>query len=408
VVISYNRRVKVFKKIKDFLVPHSGNDYQPHSLQKAAVLGMMLLVIISFTVANLQALLWISSDWMVSTILPAVIVTETNDERSESKLRPLLRSQTLDEAAQLKADDMAKNSYFSHDSPEGVTPWHWFDEVAYNYVYAGENLAVHFTDSSEVVQAWMDSPTHRANIMNGNYQEIGIGTAKGKYEGFDTVFVVQLFGTQAAVATPSVTQTTLAPEATVAIVDQSATVSQPTVAGVTDDLALNEQVTESRSTNGSYSSLKSKDKSDLKDESEQNADVPLPDEVVVVAVATATTTEEVKEEINTTVTDEGIVVYSSYISTSTGGIPASVEEISHYNAGGTSSVILSVATKPNLVLQVAYLIIGGFVLLALLLSIFIEIRRQHPVQIAYGLGLVTIMILLFNLHLTLSQGVLII
>ena len=125
----------------------------------------------------------------------AVIVDLTNENREESHVGLLERSTVLDEAARQKAEHMAEGSYFAHNSPDGVTPWYWFDKVGYQYAYAGENLAVHFTDSGEVVKAWMDSPGHRANILSEDYREIGIGTAKGEYQGFPTVFVVQMFGT---------------------------------------------------------------------------------------------------------------------------------------------------------------------------------------------------------------------
>ena len=144
-------------------------------------------------ITNFQALLWQTSDWLVGAILPAVVVTLTNNERQALSEPPLQRSTVLDQAATLKAEHMASLEYFAHNSPNGFTPWHWFQEVGYVYAYAGENLAVFFSDSDEVVKAWMNSPSHRANIVNATYQEIGIGTAKGRYQGHDTVFVVQLF-----------------------------------------------------------------------------------------------------------------------------------------------------------------------------------------------------------------------
>ncbi len=188
--------------LERLFVPHEGNDFRPHALQKAAVVGMGLLILITFTIANFQSIIWIGSSWLVSTVLPAVVTDETNAARAAASLPPLSRNSVLDEAAQLKADDMAKNGYFAHWSPDGVSPWHWFEVAGYRYAHAGENLAVHFTDSTAVVEAWLDSPSHRANIMNGNYSEIGIGTAKGEFEGYDTVFVVQLFGTPAAAGEP--------------------------------------------------------------------------------------------------------------------------------------------------------------------------------------------------------------
>jgi hypothetical protein len=93
----------------------------------------------------------------------------------------------------MKANDMATKSYFAHTSPEGKTPWYWLSQVGYNYQYAGENLAINFTDSKDVTNAWMASPTHKANIVKGNYTEIGTGIATGIYEGRETVFVAQVY-----------------------------------------------------------------------------------------------------------------------------------------------------------------------------------------------------------------------
>lgn len=126
---------------------------------------------------------------------PSIVVSETNNERSQSGKTALKRSEILDRAATLKARDMLENQYFSHKSPTGVTPWYWFDRVGYRYIKAGENLAIHFEDSKELVQAWMNSTSHRANILSNNYTETGIGTATGIFEGATTTFTVQMFGT---------------------------------------------------------------------------------------------------------------------------------------------------------------------------------------------------------------------
>jgi hypothetical protein len=95
----------------------------------------------------------------------------------------------------MKANDMAEKGYFAHTSPEGKTPWYWFKQAGYDYSYAGENLAVNFFESKDVAEAWMNSPTHRANIVKKDYTEIGIAVATGMYEGRQSVFVAQLFGT---------------------------------------------------------------------------------------------------------------------------------------------------------------------------------------------------------------------
>ena len=108
--------------LKRFFIPHKENSYAPDSLEKAAMTGMLFLVVLSFTASNTLSLLWMSSQWMVSAILPAVIVDLTNQERGTEALGSVRRSALLDEAARLKAEDMAKNEYFAHYSPDGSLP----------------------------------------------------------------------------------------------------------------------------------------------------------------------------------------------------------------------------------------------------------------------------------------------
>jgi hypothetical protein len=136
----------------------------------------------------------ISFEHLLATVVPEKLIELTNIRRGDDGVETLVFNPLLESAAKMKAEDMAKNGYFAHTSPEGKTPWYWFDMVGYNYRYAGENLAVNFTESYEVDEAWMNSPTHRDNILNKRFEEIGIATATGEYKGKEAVFVVQLFG----------------------------------------------------------------------------------------------------------------------------------------------------------------------------------------------------------------------
>lgn len=129
----------------------------------------------------------------MAAVLPAVLSAFTNDERQSQNLQTLKVSPVLNKAAEMKANDMATKGYFAHTSPEGTTPWYWLEKVGYQYQYAGENLAINFTDSKDVTNAWMKSPTHKANIVKGNYTEIGTGVASGTYEGRETIFVAQVY-----------------------------------------------------------------------------------------------------------------------------------------------------------------------------------------------------------------------
>lgn len=170
-------------------------------LGAASVITTAALVISIFVASSLDVVIIRSEQY--ASVLAGVLVDLANDDRADNRLDGLTINPVLTEAAQLKANDMAAKGYFAHTSPEGVDPWHWFDEVGYEYSYAGENLAVDFNDSSAVNTAWMNSPTHRANLLDQHYTEIGIATAEGFYQGRPTTFVVQAFGTPLADSTPA-------------------------------------------------------------------------------------------------------------------------------------------------------------------------------------------------------------
>ena len=156
-------------------------------------LGVMVLAIEVLFVFRSFGI--ISMDKLTALILPNSLVDETNAARASDDLSSLKPSALLGVAARDKANDMAKNGYFAHTSPTGITPWYWFQKVGYNFEYAGENLAVNFVDSQDVMNAWMNSPEHRANILDSHFTQIGIATAEGTYKGRPAIFVVQLFGT---------------------------------------------------------------------------------------------------------------------------------------------------------------------------------------------------------------------
>jgi uncharacterized protein YkwD len=159
-------------------------------------LGVLLIVFLIFSFvfrSNLQQLALKGVD-LISAVLPSVLVDMANSDRAEAKLSSLTINPKLVEVAQMKADDMASKSYFAHNTPDGKTPWYWFDKAGYKYKYAGENLAVNFVESEDVEKAWMASPTHKLNILGRNYTEVGIATSTGIYQGKQVIFVVVMFG----------------------------------------------------------------------------------------------------------------------------------------------------------------------------------------------------------------------
>ena len=126
------------------------------------------------------------------------IVELTNKFRAEKGLHELKFNLQLSEAAQKKAADMFAKNYWAHYSPSGTTPWWFFEQVGYHYLYAGENLARDFGDSEAVVKAWLASPSHRDNLLSPRYKDIGVAVVNGILNGEETTLVVQLFGTSTA------------------------------------------------------------------------------------------------------------------------------------------------------------------------------------------------------------------
>lgn len=190
---------RLLKKLHHYFIPHAGNDFKAHIFRDTSLGILSLIVIMTFVLGVAHKYALTSTNYLAA-IYSGMLVDLANEDRIENSLRPLNQNPVLEAAAQLKAEDMAAKGYFSHYGPDGSAPWDWMKKAGYEFVYAGENLAVDFTDSEDVDNAWMNSPTHKANILNSKYTEIGIATVKGKYNGRNTIFVVQMFGTPRAVA----------------------------------------------------------------------------------------------------------------------------------------------------------------------------------------------------------------
>jgi uncharacterized YkwD family protein len=110
------------------------------------------------------------------------VLTLTNQERAKGGLKPLATDAPLMASARAKSTDMRSNNYFDHNSPTLGSPFDQMKARGINYRSAAENIAMGQRTPEEVVKGWMNSPGHRANIMNGNYTHIGIGyDAQGHY-----------------------------------------------------------------------------------------------------------------------------------------------------------------------------------------------------------------------------------
>lgn len=182
-----------------------------HSVFSKIGLTLFTIVIVAFFVLTAFFARYLIESGQMAAVITSALVDLTNQDRKQEDLGTLTINPVLVEAAQAKANDMAEKGYFAHTSPEGIDPWYWIKEAGYNFSYAGENLAVNFSDSEDVVAAWMDSPGHRANILSGKFTEIGIATAVGEYNGHKTTFVVQMFGTPKVASAPAPIKTVTAP-----------------------------------------------------------------------------------------------------------------------------------------------------------------------------------------------------
>lgn len=192
---------KFFWRIKNYFIPTVGNKYHPHFFRKETAIAIGAVLVFLQIGYFVHTTLVFNKTGFLAAVLPGVLTALTNDDRAKNGVGTLIEEPLLTVAAQKKAADMAEKGYFAHVAPDGTTPWHWLDLVGYNYSYAGENLAVNFTESKDVEDAWMKSPTHRANIVKSEFTRIGIGTAQGVYQGKEVTFVVQFFATPASATT---------------------------------------------------------------------------------------------------------------------------------------------------------------------------------------------------------------
>ena len=175
------------------IYPHEHNNHRPWAIQIQGLIIFLVLLLFSQVFVNF------SSDsgkvlGFATNISDTEVIDLTNLERNTQGLLALKPNSSLAKAANLKAKDMIEDDYWAHFAPDGTSPWYWFGLVGYKYTWAGENLARDFATSGGVVSAWMASSGHRANLLNSNFTEIGIGVEDGNFQGEDSTIVVQFFG----------------------------------------------------------------------------------------------------------------------------------------------------------------------------------------------------------------------
>jgi hypothetical protein len=182
--------------LRHWLTPHKSNNHRakilhPDGLFFVAIILIAIHFFIAFALKSgpLARVLGYSSDITSDKVLSAV-----NAQRSQAGVKPLTNNQKLASAALSKANDMIAGQYWAHNTPSGKQPWEFIKQAGYRYEVAGENLARNFSGTDGMVNAWLASATHRANLLSGKYTETGIAVVNGKMDGVETTLVVQMFG----------------------------------------------------------------------------------------------------------------------------------------------------------------------------------------------------------------------
>ena len=203
--------------LSHYFIPQEKNNHRAALLRVNAILILIAFYLLNNSVIRFIAYLKPGVLGYSSEITAQKVLDQTNQERQKLGLSPLKYNSTLSASATNKANDMFADNYWAHNAPDGKVPWDFFKEAGYHYTVAGENLARDFYNTSSLIKAWMNSPTHRANIVNGKYQEIGIGVVNGTLDGIKTTLVVQHFATPlvAVAETPQKTETTNPEEITI-------------------------------------------------------------------------------------------------------------------------------------------------------------------------------------------------
>lgn len=136
-----------------------------------------------------------------SDLTPGRIIYLTNGKRIGAGALVVTANQLLEKAALEKADAIFAAQTFQH-SLDGKKFSHWVSAAGYKYEIIGENLAINFQTAAGTIKAWENSLTHKQNLFNPDFTEIGVAVKEGNFQGYPTTLVVQIFGRPAPAQTP--------------------------------------------------------------------------------------------------------------------------------------------------------------------------------------------------------------
>lgn len=189
-------------KVNHLFKPQASNKYRSKLLHPQSLLVVSMVLLAFFSLFNALRFFPSLADKVLgfsSNITADGLLIGTNKERQKLNLEPLVINEELNQAALAKAQDMFNDQYWAHVAPDGKQAWDFIKEAKYVYKYAGENLARDFNNNDEVVEAWMASPSHRENIVNKDFTQMGLAVVDGSLKGFNTTLVVQIFAVPSSV-----------------------------------------------------------------------------------------------------------------------------------------------------------------------------------------------------------------
>lgn len=177
--------------MKHFFIPTAENGYRAYLLRTPALVLFLIVIYLANSIVGLFPVAQVRAEINIEQLLD-----QHNVERKKFNLPPLKVNTALNNSAQQKAVAMLRADCWSHYCPDGQSPWDFFGEAGYNYIYAGENLAEGFFDTDAAVVAWMNSPTHRENMLRPEFEDVGFGIVQGKFQGLENnVIIVVHFAT---------------------------------------------------------------------------------------------------------------------------------------------------------------------------------------------------------------------
>jgi hypothetical protein len=187
------KAIDKFQFIYHFL-PHPDKKTRAGLLSHKSIIVYCLLILLVTGLFRLIPLILPGVLGYASDINISDLFRYTNEERKSNGLAELRLNEKLSNAARKKGSHMLEKNYWAHISPDGVEPWDFILGENYDYIYAGENLAKNFSHSKDVVKAWLNSTSHRDNLLSPNYDEVGFSVVNGVLDGYETTLVVQIFG----------------------------------------------------------------------------------------------------------------------------------------------------------------------------------------------------------------------